>query len=434
MNETERRNIFIIPHLKKQFIIYMPLQGILFTGNASAVNLFYKALEGNVSAQNKFGLNKEVFENLSGYESRYFVKNEEEVSFKPTSVSLFFTSDCSMRCTYCYASGGERKIHIKEEFIKVAINEVVKNALLSSLKSININYHGGGDIGVVWNLVEETTNYLTTLANENNLKVNISAGLNGVLNNYQREWIVKRIQSATVSIDGYREIHDHLRPLKNGEPSFNIVYDTLKYFDDNSFNYALRTTVTSENIKYLDRIISYFCENFKAKKIRMEPVFVQGRAISNNVNMPSAKEFVRNFLKAKKIAESYSRELSYSGARFDIVTDSFCLAAGSSFGITPEGNITSCYEVLDSSNQASEIFFYGKIKDGEILIDRNKISNLKKLTVAYKEKCNRCFARFHCAGDCPVKAFMSDKDELMSNYRCFINRELTKAQLLKSII
>jgi len=55
------------------------------------------------------------------------------------------------------------------------------------------------------------------------------------------------------------------------------------------------------------------------------------------------------------------------------------------------------------------------------------------MTVLNKEKCEKCFAKFHCAGDCPVKATISEKDDQLYNYRCTINRELTKHQIIKAL-
>jgi uncharacterized protein len=427
-------NIFILPHTNNQFIVYLPIQGILFKANANAINQFYIALQGDKNAQLSLGLTTEQIVKIFQTEENELLITDKKCHFKPTSVSLFLTTNCSMKCTYCYASAGESHFNIKKEYIEVAVNEVIKNALASGEKSIAINYHGGGDIGVVWDLVEQTTEYIQRQAKENKVQVVFNAGLNGVLTDYQREWIVNNFYSATVSIDGYRDIQNMFRPLRNGNPSFDIVHGTLQYFDEHGFNYAIRSTATSGTIRELEKIITFFCMNYKVKKIKIEPVFMQGRASQNNISMPLASDFVKYFLKAQKIASHYDRLLLYSGARFNVISNIFCTAAGSSFGVTPEGYITSCYEVLKKSNPLSDVFFYGKIKDGKIVLSQDKLEKLASLTVENKEKCQKCFAKFHCAGDCPVKAFLSETNEISHNYRCIINRALTKDQLLRSFL
>jgi uncharacterized protein len=114
-------NTFIIPISNKQYIVYLPIQGILFKGNTAVVNLFYKAMQGDESAQAKFGLTPAHVNMLNQNEGDYFKRNKD-TGFKPTTVSLFLTSGCSMKCMYCYADAGEKNHQIKKEYIEVAVN------------------------------------------------------------------------------------------------------------------------------------------------------------------------------------------------------------------------------------------------------------------------------------------------------------------------
>lgn len=426
-------NVFLIPFRGKQFIVYLPIHGILFKGNAGVINIFYNALNGDTNAQSRFGLSSGQVANICQAEKRKSLRLEEK-PFQPTTVSLFLTTNCSLKCKYCYANAGESNKQIKKEYIEAAVSEVIKNALISDKKLITVNYHGGGDIGVAWDLVEQTTQYTLNEAKKASIGVRINAGINGILTDAQRKWTVKNIDSATVSLDGDENIQNVLRPLRNGKPSFELVHNTIKYFEEHNFNYAIRTTITQDTVRQLERIITFFCKNYKVHKIKIEPVFVQERASKNHIYAPSANDFVKYFLKARRIAELYNRELLYSGARFNSLTDIFCQAAGSSFGVTPEGYITSCYEVLEKNNPLSDTFFYGKIEDGKIVLSKDRLNKLARLTVYEKKKCQRCFAKFHCAGDCPAKSIYSEKEQTDHNYRCIINRELTKDQLLRSIV
>jgi uncharacterized protein len=427
-------NIFMIPFGSGQFIVYLPLHGILFKANTAAINLFNNALKGDAVAAAKFGLSQEQINVILGREKDFPPVKDRTVVFKPTILSLFLTTACSMKCIYCYADAGNSIMKIRLEYIEIATDEVIRNALGAGSSNIVINYHGGGDIGAAWKLMTDSKAMIGKRAAGVGINPIFSTGLNGVLSDSQRTWIVNNTHSSTVSIDGYAGIQNIQRPLKNGTPSFNFVHRTLKYFDERDFNYAIRTTVTAESVRHLEEIVSFFCNNYNAKKIKIEPVSVQGRAVSNKICPPAPGDFVNYFLKAKAVAMANKRELLYSGARFDVLTDIFCLAAGQSFGVTPDGYITSCYEVLTKDNPLSEIFFYGKIEKGRIVVFQDKLNYLSKLNVNEKEKCRRCFAKFHCAGDCPAKAILSEKDGIDSDYRCIINRELTKDQLMSSIV
>ena len=51
-------------------------------------------------------------------------------------------------------------MQIKKEYIEIAVSEVINNALESGKREVTVAYHGGGDIGVVWDLVEEATGHI----------------------------------------------------------------------------------------------------------------------------------------------------------------------------------------------------------------------------------------------------------------------------------
>jgi len=422
-------NVFVIPDSDRSFIIYLPLSGILFKANSAAVNLLYQALNSNKKAQSILGISDDLVQKIIQQEEKYFCSLDNIREFKPTSVTFFMTSKCSMRCIYCYAHGGDNESQMKFEYIEAALREVVCNALVLRKDKITISYHGGGDISKVWSLLVKATVYIKQVSNENNINVDFHAGLNGVLSDNQRKWIVNNIKSATVSLDGYPDIQNRLRPLKNGQPSFELVDRTLKYFDSNDFRYTIRSTITSDSVHHLEKIVAFFINNYKVRKIMLEPVFIQGRALINKVKIPGKEDFVKNYIRAQKIANAHKRKLSYSGARFDHITNKFCKAPNPSFGITPDGDITSCYEVLDASNPVSDIFFYGKIADGKVRIFPDKLKKLTALTLKNSIKCQKCFAKFHCAGDCLVKSILSEQIDELQDLRCTINRELTKYQL-----
>lgn len=136
-------------------------------------------------------------------------------------------------------------------------------------------------------------------------------------------------------------------------------------------------------------------------------MFPKGRGLLNpNISPPLELDFVENFRKAREIAEKAGRKLIYSGARLNVVTNTFCQAAGKSCAITPEGWVTSCYEVLDNNDPLAKIFFYGYYDPVKrsFIIDEERRRNLFNLSVINKESCSKCFCKWHCAGDCPAKS------------------------------
>jgi uncharacterized protein len=337
-----------------------------------------------------------------------------------------------MRCIYCYADGGSSNKVMSWNTFKDIIDYIIQvNKEKSKPFSTNISFHGG-DITAVWPLFEKAVKYIETVFQKEELPFTVSTGINGVLSDSQMDFIIRHIIGPTVSLDGFSKIQDFNRPLVNGKASFQQVDKTLKYFDRNGYHYGIRSTITSKSVEKLPEIVDYFCTHYSAKKIMVEPMFPLGRGLK--IQAPDPIDFVSNFRKAKKIANSYQRELTYSGARMNTTTTIFCKALEDSIVITPEGLISSCYEVIDNKSPLSGYFIHGYFDQvsKKLIFDKQKQARLHKIIDEEKQKCSNCFCKFHCAGDCPVKTISLKLSKNENNIdRCYINKELTKDQLLE---
>lgn len=427
-------HVFCLPYRGK-YIIYFPLRRTIMSANAELVNLLVQSRMGDSESLKKLGLDQQFIDELFESEDQYnhLTRPRQIPRFCPTSVSLFLTSRCTLRCTYCYANGGDRSLDMPLETAQAVLENIVANAREKN-RWVVVNFHGGGDLGAAWPLFTEARDYLGKLTKDDEIQVQTTAGLNGFLNDDQRRWVIENINQVTVSVDGPQEIHDLHRPTADGGSSFPVVYDTLKYFDRAGYPYGIRTTVTADSVHCMDEIVEYFCQHFSCKNIKIEPMFHRGRSVRSGVQPPKAVDFIRNFRRARKKALSYGTEIIYSGARLESLTSIFCQAAGDSCAVTPEGIITSCYEVLSPDDPLAEIFFYGRFdhQSHEFVIDEEKRKHLFSLNVLNKPFCAKCFCRWNCAGDCPVKSIHHQQCSGVSEPdRCRINQAITRDQLIE---
>jgi uncharacterized protein len=430
-------NIFCIPH-RGNHIVYLPLPGVILLANSTFVNLLYHALHGDKEAIVKLGVDSDFVVGVQESErmAAHLTHPRPLEEFAPTSVSLFLTNDCTLRCRYCYADGGTNNRQMPWEMVDGILTSVAQNVVRLQLPQMGVHFHGGGDVSAAWPLVVRTRKHLHDLTTSHQIKSITSIGLNGILNSEQQRWIVDNIDSATVSLDGPPVIHDSQRPFPNGQASFPAVHQTLKAFDAARYPYAIRTTVTSESVNHLEEIVSFFCENYEVKRIKCEPMYPRGRGLQRLLHAPDAVTFVEQFRKARALANQAGRELTYSGARLEVLTNVFCQAAGNSCAVTPEGWVTSCYEVLNPGDPFAEVFFYGRFNPvlQKFEIDEERRKRLSGLSVLNKPFCARCFCQWHCAGDCPVKSLHAERspsDGIPD--RCYISRELTKDQLIEAV-
>lgn len=429
--------IFSIPYNDK-YIIYAPIKQLILLVSPNVVNLIHEINKNNKAIfEHSDTKILKTFLELGLLNSKEDVKKSENNFYAPTFVTLFLTNKCNMRCLYCYASGGEHKeTNLPFDVCKSAIDFIINNAILKKQKHFGIGFHGGGEPTLAWQSLRSCVEYARNQANKNKLKANFSIASNGVLNKEKIVWIIKNFSNISVSLDGPKQIQDYQRPRADGKGSFVQVFETIKTLNNFNFNYAIRSTITNYSLNYIDQIVNFFCENCKKKTIRIEPVFACGRAINSRIDTLDPEKFINGFRKAQKIAEKFGMNINYSGARLQTVTNIFCMAAGHSLCITPDGHVTSCYEVLSKDDPRSEIFFFGywNKEKRNFIFNQEKLENLRKRVVTNIPQCQDCFCKYHCAGDCLAKA-INDKDlfSISNSARCQINQTLTLDQIISKL-
>ena len=428
--------LYVIPEGQK-YLVYAPFEKALLLVNGAAVRFLQRVRAGKVAPGE---LEPEV---VKDFESADILKCgtaaaeggkrfEADSAFDPGGVTLITTNGCSMRCIYCYANGGDNARSLSWASARTAVDWMVGHARKTGKSGFYLQFHGGSQLHGQRGLMERCVAYARQRAKTYDLGVRIEAGLNGVMDAGMADWVTENLDGATLSLDGVARVQNAQRPLANGGDSFAVVSACLRRLDAKGFKYGIRSTVTRESLGMLAESIEYMCENFGARTIQVEPVFAAGRAQANNLGAIDPEYFVEQYRTARAIAGSYGKELKYSGARFGTLTNIFCNAAGKSFVVTAEGRLTSCYEVTDPEDPRSSLFHYGGLdqRSGRFVFNDDRIRRLRSLSVENKPYCEKCFCRWHCAGDCAAKlAMLGNAWDPSGSARCHINRELTKDQM-----
>ena len=431
--------LFTIPLEDNKYIIYAPLRRAAFVGNSGMVNLIAKFQNGEDATD--VAIDASLLEFLRRIDIADGIP-EQIPSIgpngipKPTAVTLFLTTACNLRCTYCYASAGDTPLKsMTLEIAKRGIDFVLKNAIESNVDLITINYHGGGEPTTNWKVLVDSFNYAREEAFKNDINISGSTASNGILTERQIDWIIENLDGGvSLSFDGLPSMHDKHRKTISGKGSSDKVIHTIKRFDDADYNYGIRITVTEDQISELPKAIEYVSMNFRMKKVQVEPSYQMGRW----KDAPSAETsaFINNYRKAKEIAEKHGVDISFSTARIDNITNHFCGITQDTFALSPDGNVSACYEVFSEENEFSDVFFYGTPEEENMGYKFNLdiLNNLRKKVVNNNKYCEGCYAKWHCAGDCYHKSLTDNgRIEFQGSDRCHITRELTKDLILKKI-
>lgn len=419
-------NVFLLPDEADSYVLYAPLAGVAARLNAAAAKQVAFSLSKGDSAL----VDSPVSSALGGIErlrtgSLPPARSPTE-PFRPEHLTIFPSNGCNLRCAYCYASAGDSPIQtIESEFVEAAL-DLVKAAVssASSERPVPINFHGGGEplmrLSVVSRAVEAARMRFGTRAR-------FTVATNGVLDDEQRDFLVHNFHGVNISLDGPADIQDSQRPQISGKGSFERVMCTIEVLRSHEIDFSVRTTVTAGSLGRLLEIAEFMVRQVGCKVVAFEPAFLSGRCELKPAMAPDPDAFITEFIRAHDYCAAHDVVLRYSGARPGAVADCFCSVARDSFSITPDGYVTSCFEVCHGRHRFAPQFVYGQYEAASkaIVLDMNRLARLRGLVVGNRRECDGCFCRWHCAGDCAVKVVALEEAGYASQSRCKITQALT---------
>ncbi|WP_242902551.1 radical SAM protein [Actinomadura terrae] len=347
-------------------------------------------------------------------------------------MTLFLTTACNLRCTYCYASAGDAPAtYMTMDVARRGIDFVVGNARRDGAPFAGVHFHGGGEPSVHWNLMTGALAYAREAAGD--LEVIASSAGNGVFTDRQIDWMIANLNGGvSLSFDGLPEVHDRHRPTVRGDGSSGRVMHTMRRFSDAGHPYAVRLTVTAEQIPLLPESVDFVLANFTPTRVQVEPAYQLGR----HEGQPDAEteEFIGAFREAQARAARYGHELVYSAARVGTLSNHFCGVTRDNFCLSPAGGVSACFEAFSEDNEFADVFFYGSSTPDGFAFDTDRLDRLRGMGVENRPFCDGCFAKWNCSGDCYHRSLAANgRGEFAGSQRCHITRELVKDQLLTRI-
>jgi uncharacterized protein len=422
--------LFIIPESEDDFIVYAPLACAAARVNATAATAVEKFISGEDLEEDEKGVISDL-EEYGLFEREFFIHDEKQ-AFAPVETTLFLTSACNLNCVYCYANGGDEPLEMPHEVAEAAIDIVAKNAAEKNEEAFVLAFHGNGEPFAAFERMKECVRYATRKAEKYGVDANITAATNGVLTDEMVDFVLAYFSSINCSFDVLPPLQNKYRPFRDGSPSYDAVFKTLKRLDNARFSYGIRVTLTGENAKYIEDIAGFILSELpNCDVLHIEPAWESGRCLSSGEKTPDAEEFTGHFLKAMDLCGDRLR-MALSSAKRESVSNMFCGAASGSFTVTPEGYVTSCYEVFRARDPRSSRYFIGRYcpEEKTFRFDHEKIDALWALRVENMPWCKNCFCKWHCAGDCPAKLLQNSAPERHEgSMRCHITKSVTLRQI-----
>jgi uncharacterized protein len=329
-------------------------------------------------------------------------------------------------CAYCHAEADKPGI-AQWESVEAAIEYAAKRAELTPKKTLTVSFAVGGEPTLPWDLFRRAVQLIKSLTGDERRtsveRTLLSMTTNGYYGAEKREFIAQHFDTLTLSLDGPPDIQNLHRPTRSGRSSYDLVAGTCAYFlKQSKAKVSLRATVSSRSVGRMSEIVEHFHSEFGlGYTITFEPLVPVGRALhADLVGPPDMGQYTDEFLRARDLGKRLGLRVIVSGASLDRLTSWFCGAmAIPSFAVCLNGAVTACHRDSEGTD-----YGYGKFTPGmnpPFEADEGRLRGLE-LLAATPSSCDDCFARFHCAGDCPDL-------QRSSGPRCSFQRSVLFAQL-----
>lgn len=324
------------------------------------------------------------------------------------ALCLHIAHDCNLACRYCFAGEGEYKGDrslMSYEVGKKALDFLVANS--GSRRNLEVDFFGGEPL-LNWEVVKKLVAYGRQIEQTNDKHFRFTLTTNGVLLNDEIiAFVNQEMDNIVLSIDGRKEVHNHMRPFKNGTGSYDLILEKFKQVAESrkQTKYYVRGTFTHHNLDFVEDVLHLADEGFE--QISVEPVVAdpaEPYAICQE-DIPQICEgydrLAKEMLKRRRQGRGFQffhYMIDLSGGPCVYKRLSGCGSGTEYLAVTPWGDLYPCHQFV-----GNEKFLMGNVFDG---ITETQIQDEFKLCNVYaKKECKDCFAKFYCSGGCAANAY-----------------------------
>lgn len=315
---------------------------------------------------------------------------------------LLTSEECNFRCIYCYESFPRGTM---EPWVQEATIGLIK-ARIPRLNRLQLSYFGGEPLLGI-EAIRNIAPVAKDAAQSAGVRYSSSITTNGYLldSNTLDELIEYGVSSYQISLDGFRECHDHNRPLKDGGNTYERIYQNLlsMHRSKHEFMATIRVNFDAVNLskmpEFLDEINGL--RDDRRFKIRFFPVGKWGGPNDDELAVCGL-----NSEREKRKLDVYASELGYrTEGRLPYITprsgSNVCYAARPyNLIIGADGKLMKCTVVLDTRDYN----IVGHLTpDGRADISVDKLIAWTAPYFEDDEVCKQCFFLPVCQGvSCPL--------------------------------
>ena len=250
--------------------------------------------------------------------------------------------------------------------------------------------------------------YVRSIEKQHNKNFRFTLTTNGMLvDDDVIDFANRECHNVVLSLDGRKEIHDHLRKTIGGKGSYDVIVPKFQEFVKRreGRGYYVRGTYTHNNTDFTNDI--FHMADLGFTELSMEPVVCapdDPYALTYE-DLPVLFEQYEILAKEMLRREKEGRPLTFYHYMIDLTGGpciykriSGCGSGTEYMAVTPWGDLYPCHQFVGDDK-----YKLGDIWNG---VDNREVQDEFKLCNVYaRPDCKDCWARLYCSGGCAANAY-----------------------------
>ncbi|MBR6521098.1 MAG: thioether cross-link-forming SCIFF peptide maturase [Oscillospiraceae bacterium] len=329
------------------------------------------------------------------------------------ALCLHVAHTCNLNCDYCFASQGKYqgdRALMSFEVGKRALDFLIENS--GTRVNLEVDFFGGEPL-MNWDVVKQLVEYGRSREKECHKRFRFTLTTNGVLiDDDVIDFCNKEMHNVVLSLDGRKEVHDHLRKNMAGEGSYDKIVPKFKELVDsrNGEGYYVRGTFTHNNVDFTEDL--FHMADLGFTELSMEPVVCDPSdpyALTEE-DLPKlfeqyeilAKEMLRREKEGNPITfYHYMIDLAHGPCIYKRISG--CGSGTEYLAVTPWGELFPCHQFVGDPK-----YSMGDIWEG--VINHEMREKFRKCNVYSRPQCDDCWAKLYCSGGCAANAYHASGD------------------------
>ncbi|MEN3036554.1 MAG: radical SAM protein [Candidatus Methanosuratincola petrocarbonis] len=336
----------------------------------------------------------------------------------PRTLILWVTTDCNLRCVYCYANGGDAKAYMGWSVAKRAVDLIADDT-----DRFKIQLSGGEPL-LNFDLIKRIALYTWDLRADASIQIQTNATL--VTPDIARSLRDLRI-SVGVSLDGVPAINDRLRPFADGRGSTRSVINGIRNLRDVGIRVGMTSVLSRTSVVGLPSLIDLASYLGNVAGISLDPLRPIGRGRYDMMPSlaPTAEYLCRAIKRAEHLAEAGGNPVKFR----ELERMKYLLNTGGrrqyrcyfdacqSLMVCPNGDVYPCASLYHPEFHLGNILdshFWNTIS--ERLLDARR-------SIETPDRCRNCPELRLCGGPCPAGVFSRADD---AEIECTVKKVLAR--------